>query len=60
LRGTAEALDAAYMGLSRWLQAQGRRSAPGAFVLERYDQRRQRVTPPYERFDDDLLTPLAP
>jgi len=60
VQGTAEAIDAAYIALSQWISSQGRRSDPEAFVLERYDQRRQRVTPPYERFDYDLLTPLAP
>ncbi|NVJ17516.1 GyrI-like domain-containing protein [Myxococcus sp. AM010] len=59
VQGTADAINAAYSRLAAWLQAQGRRSEPAAYVLERYDQRRQPVTPPYERFDYELLTPLA-
>ncbi|WP_044891014.1 GyrI-like domain-containing protein [Myxococcus hansupus] len=60
VQGGAEAIDAAYVQVAQWLDAQGRRSDAESFVLERYDQRRQRVTPPYERFDYDLLTPLCP
>ncbi|MFP2963301.1 GyrI-like domain-containing protein [Myxococcus sp. 1LA] len=60
VQGTAEAIDAAYGHLASWLQTEAWRSDAAAYVLERYDQRRQSVTPPYERFDYDLLTPLAP
>lgn len=60
VQGTADAINAAYGRLANWLQSEGRRSAPAAYVLERYGQRRQPVTPPYERFDYELLTPLAP
>lgn len=57
--GNAEAIDAAYLRLFAWLQEQGLRSDPSAWALERYDDRRQRVTPPYARFDYDVLKPLA-
>ncbi|WP_141593084.1 GyrI-like domain-containing protein [Myxococcus sp. AB056] len=60
VQGTADAINAAYGRLANWIQSAGRRSDPAAYVLERYDQRRQPVTPPYERFDYELLTPLAP
>jgi predicted transcriptional regulator YdeE len=59
VQGTAEAIDTAYLGLARWLDEQGRRLHDEAHCLERYDQRRQKVTPPYERFDYDILKPLS-
>ncbi|MBZ4416639.1 GyrI-like domain-containing protein [Myxococcus sp. RHSTA-1-4] len=59
VQGTAEAIDATYIGLARWLEEQGRRTHAQAHGFERYDQRRQKVTPPYERFDYDLFKPLA-
>ncbi len=59
VQGTAEAIEATYLGLARWLQEQGQRTDGQAHGLERYDQRRQKVTPPYEHFDYDIFKPLA-
>jgi predicted transcriptional regulator YdeE len=59
VQGTAAAIDATYVALAQWLEAQGRRTDADAYGLERYDQRKQRVTPPYERFDYDILKPLS-
>ncbi len=59
VEGSADAIDAAYGRLFAWLQERGLRSDPRAWALERYDERRQRVTPPYARFDYDVLKPLA-
>ncbi|MGA9525566.1 MAG: GyrI-like domain-containing protein [Myxococcaceae bacterium] len=58
VQGTAEAIDAAYMGLFRWVGEQGMRTNQKGWGLERYDQRLQKVTPPYERFDYDILKPV--
>lgn len=58
VQGGPEAIDAAYMGLSRWLGEQGLKSDPNAWGLERYDERLQQVTPPYERFDYEIFTPV--
>ncbi|AGP38620.1 AraC family transcriptional regulator [Sorangium cellulosum] len=58
VEGTAEAIEATYLGLSRWIEAQGKRADAQAWCLERYDERRQKVTPPYERFDYDVWKPL--
>ncbi|XXF77026.1 GyrI-like domain-containing protein [Myxococcaceae bacterium GXIMD 01537] len=57
--GGAEAVDATYLGLARWVSEQGRLTDADAYALERFDERRQKVTPPYERFDYDVLRPLA-
>ncbi|WP_141326213.1 GyrI-like domain-containing protein [Myxococcus sp. AB025B] len=56
--GEASAIDAAYLGLAQWETAQERKTDVGADCLERYERRRQWVTPPYERFDYDILRPL--
>ncbi|WP_437730431.1 GyrI-like domain-containing protein [Sorangium sp. So ce1335] len=58
VEGTAEAIEATYVGLARWVEAQGRRVDAQASCLERYDERRQKVTPPYERFDYEVWKPL--
>ncbi|MFP2934156.1 GyrI-like domain-containing protein [Pyxidicoccus sp. 3LG] len=58
VRGTAEAIDATYLGLARWLQEQGRRTHEQAHGFERYDHRVQKVTPPYEHFDYEIFKPL--
>lgn len=60
VQGDASAIDAAYLGLARWMAETGRKTDAQAYSLERYDVTRQRVTPPYERFDYDILKPLAP
>ncbi|QSQ18190.1 GyrI-like domain-containing protein [Myxococcus landrumensis] len=60
IQGAASAIDAAYLGMARWLAETGRKTNAQAHSLERYDVTRQRVTPPYEGFDYDLLKPLAP
>lgn len=59
VRGGAAEVDATYTGLSQWIRAHGHATAPQAFGFERYDNRRQRVTPPYEQFDFDIFKPLA-
>ncbi|AUX41811.1 AraC family transcriptional regulator [Sorangium cellulosum] len=58
IEGASEAIEATYVGLSRWIEEHGRRVDARAYCLERYDQRRQRVTPPYERFDYEVWKPL--
>lgn len=65
--GTHEAIAPAYLALFDWERTSGQRfgvhgmaDGPGvAYSLERYDSRRQRVTPPYERFDYDIFKMLA-
>ncbi|GEN13163.1 Predicted transcriptional regulator YdeE, contains AraC-type DNA-binding domain [Myxococcus fulvus] len=57
-RGDATAIGAAYMRLAQWEAEQERKTDGGADCLERYERRRQWVTPPYERFDYDILRPL--
>jgi predicted transcriptional regulator YdeE len=59
VQGGVEQIDATYLGMGRRLEEQGRRTDPGAYGFERYDDRRQLVTPPYERFDYDVFRPLA-
>ncbi|WP_338866856.1 GyrI-like domain-containing protein [Myxococcus stipitatus] len=59
VQGSASAIDEAYLGLVRWMAETGRKTDAQAHSLERYDVTRQRVTPPYERFDYDILKPLA-
>src|SRR5690606_30963055 len=59
VRGSAEQIEATYLGVSRWREERGRQEAPDAYGLERYDAARQGVLPPYERFDYDVLRPLA-
>ncbi|WP_437930597.1 GyrI-like domain-containing protein [Sorangium sp. So ce291] len=58
VEGAAEAIEATYVGLARWIEVQGKRVDAQAWCLERYDQRRQRVTPPYEWFDYEVFKPL--
>lgn len=59
LRGPAEKITEAYEGLSRWIPAHGETPAPGAWALERYDEKRQSVVPPYPFFDYDILRPVT-
>ncbi|AUX21993.1 AraC family transcriptional regulator [Sorangium cellulosum] len=59
IEGAAEAIEATYMGLARWIEERGMRVDREACCLERYDQRRQKVTPPYERFDYEVFKPLV-
>ncbi|HWI61139.1 MAG TPA: GyrI-like domain-containing protein [Symbiobacteriaceae bacterium] len=58
VRGGAEQIDPIYIGLGGWIGEQGRATNPEGFGFERYDSRRQPVTPPYERFDYDIFKPL--
>ncbi|MGE5591708.1 MAG: GyrI-like domain-containing protein [Bacillota bacterium] len=59
VQGGVEQIEATYLALGRWLKGNGRRTNPDAYGFERYDNRRQKVTPPYERFDYDIFKPLA-
>jgi predicted transcriptional regulator YdeE len=59
VQGGAEQIDATYIGMVCALEEQGRRTDPGAYGFERFDDRRMLVTPPYERFDYDVFRPLA-
>lgn len=58
VQGTADQIDPTYLGLRAWLREQGLQTDPQAYGFERYDTRRQNVTPPYDRFDYDIFTPL--
>lgn len=58
-RGGGEQINATYISLASWLQANGHVTNPNAYGFERYNSRRQRVTPPYERFDYDIFKPLV-
>lgn len=58
LRGPAEKITEAYEGLGRWITSNGDTPAPGAWALERYDEKRQSVVPPYHLFDYDILRPV--
>lgn len=57
--GGPEVIESTYVGIFRWLKSQDRSTNPEAYGFERYDNRRQQVTPPYERFDYDIFKPLA-
>jgi predicted transcriptional regulator YdeE len=59
VRGDAEQITAVYLALGRWIASSGRRPAPDALGLERFDDRRQPPAPPYARYDYDVLRPLA-
>lgn len=59
VRGGADQIYPTYLSVSQWLREHGRRTDPEAFGFERYDNRRQRVTPPYDRFDYDIFKPLV-
>jgi len=59
VQGGVEQIEATYLAVGRWLKEQGRRTNPDAYGFERYDNRRQKVTPPYERFDYGIFKPLA-
>jgi len=58
--GTAERITERYVALAGWLAEHDETPAPGAWALERYDEGRQSVIPPYPTFDYDILRPLAP
>jgi|GEM_PF-1148512 len=58
VKGGAEQIEATYRGLFGWLRENGRRSNPDGYGFERYDNRRQLVTPPYDQFDYDIFKPL--
>lgn len=58
VRGGAEQIDPTYIGLGRWIGDRGHGTNPESFGFERYDTRRQPVTPPYEHFDYDIFKPL--
>jgi predicted transcriptional regulator YdeE len=60
VRGTEARIPETYTALAEWLGANGEAPAPGGWALERYDERRQSVIPPYPTFDYDILRPLAP
>lgn len=58
VKGTASAIEPAYMGLFGWLKEQGRNTAAQSYGFELYDDRRMTVTPPYDQFDYDICKPL--
>jgi len=58
--GAAEAIEPTYRGLAAWLAGHGRLTDGAAYSLERYDARKQPVTPPYTTFDYEVLKPLRP
>lgn len=57
--GDVDAIERAYAELARWITENGLHADRAGLGLERYDVRRQRPTPPYDRFDYDILRPLA-
>lgn len=57
-RGPAEDIWRAYGRVREWLRAEGWTTNADSFGFERYDSRRQRVTPPYQLFDFDIYKPL--
>ncbi|PTL76730.1 GyrI-like domain-containing protein [Vitiosangium sp. GDMCC 1.1324] len=57
-KGGAEQIEPTYIGLAQWLAASGSKTRADAYAFELYDVRRQRPTPPYERFDYDIYRPL--
>ncbi|HYG57279.1 MAG TPA: GyrI-like domain-containing protein, partial [Symbiobacteriaceae bacterium] len=59
VRGGAGEIERTYIDLFHSIREQGLATDPAAYGFERYDSRRQRVTPPYERFDYDIFKPLA-
>jgi hypothetical protein len=59
VQGEPGAIDASYTRLYRWIADHALATDPDAWSLERYDQRRQKVTPPYLRFDYDIFTACA-
>ena len=58
--GVAERIPECYRGLARWLEEKGETPAPGSWALERYDEQRQSVIPPYTTFDYEILRPITP
>lgn len=59
VQGGADRIDPTYVGLAGWITAHDHAPAPDRWALERYDSSRMSVVPPYERFDYDVLRPLA-
>lgn len=59
VQGGAERITERYIALAQWIEGASETPAPGAWALERYDERRQSVIPPYPTFDYDILRPLA-
>lgn len=59
VKGDASAINATYLRLAEWVAEQGWTTDTRACCFERYEQHRQRVTPPYEHFDYDIFKPLA-
>lgn len=57
--GGADAIERGYVELARWITEQGLHADREGLGLERYDVRRQRPTPPYDRFDYDIFRPIA-
>lgn len=57
--GGVDAIERGYVELARWITETGLHVDRAGLGLERYDVRRQRPTPPYDRFDYDILRPLA-
>ncbi len=57
-QGGPERIEASYLALAEWISSKGFRPGPESLGLERYDARRQRLTPPYESFDYDIYKPL--
>lgn len=59
VQGGGERIQATYLELARWLRENGRRTDRDSLGFELYDETRQKVTPPYERFDYEIYRPLA-
>ena len=59
VRGGAAEIPKTYLELARYFAESGSVPNKKAFGLERFEEKRQSVLPPYVRFDYDVLRPLA-
>jgi predicted transcriptional regulator YdeE len=59
VRGGAAEIPKTYLELARFFAESGSAPNKKAFGLERFEEKRQSVLPPYVRFDYDVLRPLA-
>lgn len=57
--GTADQIDPTYLGLAGWMTGNGLTPVPDRWALERYDEARMSVVPPYERFNYEVLRPIS-
>jgi len=60
VQGAAEQIPMTYQALAGRMAQDGETPAPDGWALERYDERRRSVVPPYSIFDYDIYRPVLP